>query len=124
MANKGKGYSKNPKDWVQVEFVNVEMSADDKKKFKALKEAELNDLYQVTTRMIENGYKASTTWDDDHNCFIFSLTCKRETDPNFNLCMVSRSDNRLEAEALAAYKTRYMCSDGDWNQFKRDMSFG
>lgn len=121
---KGKGFSSNPKDWIQVDFVSIEMTSDDKKRFKSLSQDELNDLCGKTQRMIETGYKASITYDQTNSCFIFSLTCKLENHANFNLCLTSRSDNMWEAMALAAFKTLYLCPDGEWSSHKRDFSFG
>lgn len=121
---KGKGFSSNREEWAKIEFCNVEMSAEQKKKFKALEPAEIEDLIGKTAKMIANGYKASITFDDTNVCYIFTLTCKTENDPNFNLCMSSRSDNVFEAMALAAYKTQYCCPDGEWSGHKRDFSFG
>lgn len=119
-----KNNSKNPQEWAKVDFVYVEMDAETKKAFKKLSEEQIHDYYGKTIRMIENGYKMSVTYDQEHSTFICSLTCKDEKHDNFNLCMSSRSDNHIQAIALGSFKTIHCCTDGVWNGVERDFTFG
>lgn len=123
MPAKGRGFSKNPADWQDIKFARVSLSTDQKKAFKALKQAEKAELMDKTVRMIVSGHKASITYDNSNQCFIFSLTCKMENHVNFNVCMTSRSDDMWEAMALASYKTLYCCPDGEW-MTEGDDNFG
>jgi len=122
-AKKGRGSNRNPADWADIKFSRITLTSEQKREFKALTTEEKSSLVDKTIQMICSGHKASIVWEDSHQCFIFSVTCKLENHINFNVCLSSRSDDLWEAMALTTFKTLYCCPEGEW-LFEGDDNFG
>lgn len=114
MANRDKKYNKNRKFDSDIVFSDIRLTAEDKKKFRALETSEIQSLLDDVIRMVSNGHKLSVAYVESSDSFIASVTCKLETHVNFNVCLTSYSDDAWSAIALAAYKTRYCCANGEW----------
>jgi len=122
-AKKNGRFATKSGDWADIKFSRITLTAEQKRDFKALTTEEKSRFVDKTVQMIVSGHKASIVWEDAHQCFIFSLTCKLETHVNYNVCMSSRSDDLWEAMALTAFKTLYCCPEGEW-VFEGDENFG
>lgn len=109
-----KSQSRNSNDWGKFDFVEINLSEEDKADFKKLYAEHPSNLLNSLDEMTKNGYKVSLTYDTSNNCVIASLTCKEPLDANFNYILSARSSDTYEALALVLYKHYYLSDDGDW----------
>lgn len=117
MARNGKSpkaSSKNPSDWRNFEFVQINLSDADKTHFGEMLETAADELDDAMATLLESQYKLSVTYDERNSCFIASLTAKHETDDNWGYVLPSRQGDMWSAIRLAAFKHVHMCKDGVW----------
>jgi len=113
MATKGKS-PKGGNGFAEITFVQYRLNAQEKKDFAEWKEKEAPRLEDMLVMAIEKGYKMSVSWDDQHQCFIGSMTCKDGGHGNHNMCMTSRDNQWYSALLMNVYKTDVLCEDGLW----------
>lgn len=91
-----------------TKFAAIRLDATEKKAFKKWCEenAADGDVYYV--ELIRAGWKGSTRYDDENDCFVWSMTQMSERDVNHDVCVTSRSDNMYEAMMLGIYKINVM----------------
>lgn len=107
-----------------VEFVTINLSADDGKKFNGWKET-LGDVWaDEFATYVSNGFKVGLTWDNNNACFIASLTGKEEGSKNYNCCLTARSQEWVEALQLVHFKASVFCADGRWQDHSTSVSWG
>lgn len=96
------------KAW-EVEFVNVELSAQDK----ALLREQVpsgEDLVAFIVRTTEAGFKVTLSWDNAHDCAIASMTGKDTAlEENRGKCMTARGKEAGMALTALAYKWEVLC---------------
>lgn len=113
MASKGKKPQKGS-NFAEITFVQYRLNAQEKKDFAEWKEKSADRLEDLLVMSIEKGYKMSVSWDEAHDCFIGSMTCKDEESPNYNMCMTSRDSQWYSALLMNVYKTDVLCDEGLW----------
>jgi len=109
-----KANSKNPNDWSNFEFISLRLSDSQRDQFNVWYKSDISGFITELTAMITGNYKLTCTYDGTSACFISSLTCKEETDPNYGYVLTSRSPDLMEAIALNVFKTVEICTELDW----------
>lgn len=101
-------------NWTAIEFVSCTLSAEDKKAFTAWHKQHANDWFSLLTDLVGSGYKFTLSEDATNDCFIASVTCKEERNPNVNKCLSARSNDAAEAMALLMFKHHVLSDNGIW----------
>lgn len=101
MSKKKKAVSSN---WNNTEFAAVKITAELREEFALWLGENGSDYINFCEIMAGDGWKASQRWDGEHDCYICSLTMTDEDDRNYNVCLVSRSDNFAEAVLMNYFK--------------------
>jgi len=91
-----------------TKFAAIRLDAADKKAFTKWRDENAADGDVYYTELIRAGWKGTTRYDDENDCFVWSLTQQNERDPNHDVCVTSRSDNMYEAMMLGIYKITVM----------------
>lgn len=108
-----------------VDFVNIRLSPDDKKKFDAWAQQTLPDLADHLLALVSNDYKVSLNLDAQNDCYIVAFTGNSDNRKNKGLCMTSRSGDLIEAILIGLYKHEVLCENGEWGEpEQRDNSWG
>jgi len=105
------------KPFVQSEFVDYDLSAEDK----ALCKAQILDVEQfdaLLVRLIEGGYKLSVKWDTYTKCNASFLISDDPLNENFGLILTGRGSTPLKAIKQVLYK-HFQCLGGDWRGYSR-----
>jgi len=123
MAKQGKS-PRNGGAFAEISFVQYRLNAQEKKDFSEWKEKEAARLEDLLVMSIEKGYKMSVSWDETHQCFIGSMTCKEESSPNHNMCMTSRDSQWYSALLMNVYKTNVLCDGGLWSDLGDNTELG
>lgn len=111
-------------DWPEITFINYRLSAEEKKVWNAWSEKNANTAVDELAIFMSNGHKTSISWDLNNSCWIASSTCKDDKSINHNKCIMSRSQDWLEAMMLNLFKASVVCKDGDWSDMKSDDTWG
>lgn len=116
--------AKNANGFQSYEFVNMSLNSAQGKQFREWYAQEAAGWHDDLAGMVLSGYKVSATWNDQNQCYIATLTCNEETDPNYGYCLSSRADNVWEALAMCVFKTFELCTDQEWPKTAPQNSFG
>lgn len=122
-AKKAQQIKQQP-EYQKIEFVNINLSAQEKQHFKSWYHEHESEIPSLATAFIAQGYKLSLKYDGENECFIATSTCQDETMPNGGKALSSRSDDWIEALALNIYKTDVVSEDGTWESSGRSNSWG
>lgn len=106
--------TQNGNGFQDFEFVEMRLDASDKAQFQAYVSSSADELWDDLYTLIQAGYKLSVSYMDNNDCFIASLTCRSDGDPNYNRVLSSRSDSFIDAVLLGVYKTTVLCKDNHW----------
>jgi hypothetical protein len=109
----GSGVSRATTTTWGVEFVNIYLTAEDKMKLRDCDLEEI-DAWGTVERLVENGYKASVSYDYHNSCAVFSVTGKAGCVPEENegRCLVCRAADLTGAVAVYLYKLQVYCPEG------------
>lgn len=114
MANAGK--SKGSADnWSNIEFVNITLLVDERKAFDDWLVANDKRISAIIGDIMADDYRLSCSWDGSNECFIATLTGKKDQKYNANRSLSSRSDNWWEAIALTVYKHVELSHERKWS---------
>lgn len=97
-------------------FVNVPLNEDEKVHFRQwVVENETEIAEEISATQLA-GFKFSSTWDADNDCFVATLTgCGiRKVQPTWVCAMSARGDSWFGSLALVIYKHIVIC-EGDWS---------
>lgn len=94
-----------------TKFAAVKLSVADRKKFQDWKKDNGADGDVLYTELVRGGWKGSQSYDQENDCFIWSMTQRNERDINYDVCVTSRSDNMYEAMLLGIYKLLVLYPD-------------
>lgn len=108
----------------QVEFINYRLTTAEKADFKKWFSSNQETLFDVVIKTIVSGYKISTSFSTEMDCFVSSITCQDESSPNYNRCMTSRSNDYWEAQALTIYKHLVLSDNGVWEFDTEQQNWG
>lgn len=106
-----------------VTFVPCNLSAEDKKAFLTWNKKESFPVETLISDMLSKGMKLSISFDEENSTHIVSTTCKNNSSPNHNLCVVSRHADIALAVALAWYKIVEVLPD-NWAAFTEEADWG
>jgi len=95
-----------------VEFVQYELSVEEKAKCKAWCTT-LDELDTATLRFCESGYTQSWKWDEYSKSYASFAQTKDQNSENFGLMLTGRGSTPLKAVKQALYK-HYMIFDAVW----------
>jgi hypothetical protein len=107
-------------EFKKIEFVSIQLTADEKLAFKGWYETNLSESELLLETFIQSGYKTSIVWDTNKDCFIASSTCTNDKSKNYDKCLTSRSNNWLEALMLNLWKTDVLSKKGVWEATTKD----
>lgn len=99
-----------------VEFVNVRLTKDDKKKLAAFTEQIAPDLAEHLINFVGSGFKLSINLDSQNDCYIVAATGTQNARVNKGLCMTSRSEDLFEAIYMTLYKHEILCDNDSWGE--------
>lgn len=105
-------------------FVEMRLDKSARAEFQAYVAASSNELWDDLRGMLQSGYKLSVTYQSNNDCFLASLTCKGDGDPNEGLVLTSRSDDMIDAVLLGVYKTTVLCKDNTWPRDRQADNWG
>lgn len=112
MANKKSSAQSN---WSTIEFINQSLSEPQRKDFKSWYATEGERVPDLIGQAMVDDYRLSCSWDDNNQCFIATLTGKQDQRFNASKALSARSDDWLEAMALALYKHLVIFKGGQWS---------
>lgn len=112
--------SRDSSDWTKFEFVSVNLTEDEKKKFKSVYSESPQEFFNQLDGLLKNGYKVSLSYDKQNNCVLASMTGKDPLSPNFNYVLTSRAADAWESLALSLFKHFHVCDDEDWGGDTRE----
>ena len=122
MANNKSGSGTNFS--YNVTFCEVPIPEEKRNEAKEKALTYVADLESVLAAFMTEGYKFSTRWDNQNRCYIASMTCDAPKHPNDKKCLVSRSNDWLEAIGLNVYKTIDLCKGGVWPERVKETNWG
>jgi len=99
-------------------FVNVPLEADEKTHFKVwMTENETEIVEEVASTHLA-GFKLSTVWDTENDCYIATLTGKgvKQHHPDRQYALSARGNDWWTAICLVIYK-HVVCCDYDWSSY-------
>jgi hypothetical protein len=100
-----------PNTYTTPLFAAVRLNSQDKAAAKRWITENFADLETYVVRALIDIWKISFSYDEGNDCYIASFTSRDEKNENYNICVVSRSDNPLEAILISYYKI-YIMFDG------------
>ena len=121
MAGKNR---KTPNRFGDTKFVNVTLTQEQSKEFKAWYPAILDNLHDEIGQLMVDEYKVSCSWDDNHQCFIATFTGKQDQDFNSQKALSSRSDNWFEALGINLFKHVVLFGSKTWSGEEQKNNWG
>jgi len=109
-----KGSKSSQANWNDIEFVNVKLTEDQKTQFTAWAQKPPTPITDLIGQSMVNLYRISCGWDDSNQCFIATITGKKEAKFNASRSMSSRSDDWYEALALCMFKHYVLFGERTW----------
>lgn len=107
--------------FVQSEFINYPLSAEQKLEVKAWKPS-FADIDDALLKLCEAGYRITFRWDERSSAFACWVNPSSEDSPNNGLTLSGRGSTPLKAAKQALYIHNLF--DGDWagnyRQFKEE----
>jgi hypothetical protein len=91
-----------------TKFAAITLSKDEKAVAKSWVDMHIADCETYWVNLGVNGWKQSSTYDSENDCWIVSMTQRDETHMNYDVCVTSRADNPIEALMLTIYKVEVL----------------
>lgn len=110
--------------WELPKFIDMRLGKAEKDQFLSWLTGQGQHWFTRLAEIVESGYKLSLSYWFDGQCYIASLTCKEQGDPNYNCVLSSRSDDASEALAMQVFKHDHMCNDHIWEAEANDQHWG
>lgn len=114
------GYTYSP----TMQFVNYQLTTEQKEEAKALYCQDSFDLFEAAARILVQDYKLSCTYASDQRCFIVSLIGRREGHQNYDMCMTSRHGSYEVAMAYLVYKELNVFNGLPWAKKAPETDWG
>lgn len=111
-------------NYSKIEFVNLTLTAAQKKQFAKWFEETRADLFAHMLVIAQEGYRLSVSFADKNDMIVASYTCKSESSPNVNKCVSSRHDDPEVAVGIAVYKLIEMLGFTEWSADQLDDDWG
>lgn len=98
----------------QAQFVNYDLTPDDKTAFKDWFHENLADVWDFVDKLLDGGYHVSIKWDTYNSCYGAFLICKSQTSPNRGCILTGRGKTSLSALMGALYR-HYVIFEEAWD---------
>lgn len=123
MANNSKPKNRNVPMFPQIQFIRWQMTADEKKAWKAAHEKEPFANLDMLDTLLLSEYKVSLSYDANNDTHICTITCKdtNTKSPNHGFAFSTRAKTASEALDMALYKHYHCCADETWTADDDDM---
>ena len=105
-------------------FANVKLTQKQRTAFTEWSVSVLDDLAELITSVLLEGYKMSLKYDEKNTCHIVTLTGTDETADNNKTSMSARHETFELAAALVLYKHFEICQGGNWKSEVIDEVWG
>lgn len=92
-------------------FASISLTKEEKVAAKTWITANIADVETYWVNLGVDGWKQSSSYDEENDCWIVSLTQRQESHRNYDVCVTSRADNPVEALMLCVYKIVMMYPD-------------
>lgn len=102
-------------NWGDIEFVNVTLDDQQKVAYDVWAKNPPTPIGDLVGQAMVNLYRVSMGWDDANQCFIATITGKKDAKFNASRSMSSRSDDWYEALALCMFKHYELFGAKTWN---------
>lgn len=99
-----KSARKTDQSFADYWFVNCRLDGQGKEAFTKWMNENTEDFDVLWGTCLQYGWKQTLTFDSDNDCFIASLTCRKEDSDNYGAVITSRSGYAYEALMLSLYK--------------------
>jgi len=96
-------------------YINHNLTAEEKAKYD-LWTPDAEELFDAIERLVDSGYKLSTSHDDYNDTRQASLTCNNKQSEDYGWVLVARAPDSYNAIALVVFKHVYLL-EGDWTAF-------
>lgn len=96
-------------------YINHNLTKEEKEKYD-LWTPTPDELWDEIERIVDGGYKLSTSHDDYNSTRQASLTCNNPKHPDNGWVLVARAPDSYNAIALVVFKHVYLL-EGDWSAF-------
>lgn len=90
-------------EWA-VNFARINLSSDEKKQAKEWIKNNINDCDMYWVNLGTDGWKQSSSYDSENDCWIVSLTQRQPDHRDYNVCVTSRAANPIEGLMLCFFK--------------------
>lgn len=104
--------SKIDKGW---KFANIRLDRDQRDEFTEWSTGIGDDVIEVVTTVLIEGYKLSAKFDGENETWIATLTGQDESPSNARTSMSARHSSLTKAITLLCYKHLIVCNGGDWS---------
>lgn len=105
-----KKYNQN-KAW---EFRTTKLTPEERTHFEGWLENTVDDVVEVLTTVLYEGYKLTVRFDEEHDTWLATLSGTEYTSYNDRCSVTSRHDNFERAVALTCYKHLVVASSKSW----------
>jgi len=111
-------------NWADIEFVNITLVEEDKTAFELFVKAPPEPITDLIGQAMVNKYKLSIGWDDTNQCYIASMTGKKDAKFNAGRSMSARSDDWYESMCLLMFKHYKLANGKTWEGEKQRNNWG
>ena len=87
-----------------TKFASITFTKEERETARRWIQANTPDVETYWVNLGVDGWKQSSSYDAENDCWISSLTQKDEEDKNYDICVSSRAGNPVEALMLCIYK--------------------
>lgn len=94
-------------------YININLSAKEKAEVKKTEITEAGLIDWLAERAA-NGYRFTMAHDQERDCFVATLTCRRDDDINYGYSMSQRHSHYVTA-LRALWYAHEVKSEGNWN---------
>ena len=120
-AHMGKYRSRIQQQWA---FANVRLTKEQRLAFAVWVEELVNDVIEVLTIVLLEGYKFSLKWDKENESWIATLTGDETNKSNAYTSMSGRHSEPELAILVLLYKHLEICAGGVWEEAAEDSDWG
>lgn len=96
------------------QFVNYDLTADDKAAFKKWAHEQIQDAWDMVDKLLDSGYHVSIKRDTYNGCYGCFVICKSANDPNNGYILTGRGTTS-QAALLGALYRHLVIFEGAWD---------
>lgn len=119
-----KPISLSPTEEASLDFIDYQLSAEEKDACEAWKESLGGDFLNCPDDVVQAGYRITFTFDDKNNCIVVTVIGRATDCPNYNKAMTTRHSNIQKALTMAMYKQIVVFDYQSWGATDAESLFG